>query len=192
MRDAAIPGGADMPLTGHLTELRKRVMIVVIPMLLALPLALWLAPPFLDALFQPLNRLQCTVYKYGVLDGLTLLIRSALLMELVAFSPLILWELARFLWPGLYARERRGVLVAACGVGALFILGVIGYFRFAVEPLTELWFHRAQVFAPQLSATSCYDLQLICLLVCGLIAASPAGLLAWIWFRKGHQKEGNP
>ena len=192
MLDAAIPGGADMPLSGHLAELRKRILVVVIPMLLALPLALWLAPPFLDALFQPLIRLRCAVYKYGVLDGLTLLIRSALLMELVAFSPLILWELASFLWPGLYARERRGVLATVFTMGALFISGVFIYFRFAVGPLTELWFHRAQVFAPQLSATSCYDLQLICLMACGLITASPAGLLAWLWFRKVHQKEENP
>ena len=192
MCNTAIPGGADMPLSGHLEELRKRILTVVIPMLAVLPLALWLAPAFLGALFRPLSLLRCTVYKYGVLDGLTLLIRSALLMELVAFSPLILWELARFLWPGLYARERRGVLVSAFAAGMLFILGVIVYFRFAVGPLTELWFHRAQVFAPQLSATSCYDLQLICLLVCGLAAASPAALFAWIWFRKVHQKEENP
>ena len=40
MRDAVIPGGPDMPLSGHLTELRKRLLRVVLPMLFALPAAL--------------------------------------------------------------------------------------------------------------------------------------------------------
>lgn len=190
MREPIAPGGPDMPLSGHLTELRKRLLRVAVPMLLLLPAALGLAPRLLDVLFLPLERLHCAVYKYGVMDGLTLTIRAALLMETTAFAPLIAWEAACFLWPGLYPGERRRVLLAALAGGGLFILGVAAYLLYAVNPLTALWYKNATVFAPQLSATECYGLQLTCMLACGLIAAGPSVIIPWILFAREKKKEG--
>ena len=123
------------------------------------------------------------------MDGLTLSVRAALLMEITAFAPLIAWEAARFLWPGLYLRERRRVLLAAFAGGSLFILGVSAYLLYAVNPLTELWYKNAKVFAPQLSATECYSLQITCMLACGLAAASPVLIIPWILFLR-KKKEG--
>lgn len=187
-----IPGGRDMPLSGHLAELRGRLLRVAVPMLAALPVALLLAPRLLDALFAPLSRLGCAVYRYGVWDGLSLLIRAALLLEVVAFSPLIAWQAARFLRPGLYRGERRTALLLSLAVGALFAAGVFAYLRCAVGPLTALWYRDATVFLPQLSATECYGLHLFCMSACGLAAASPALLIPAVRLYRKKRKENRP
>ena len=183
------PGGRDMPLSGHLAELRARLLRIAVPMLAALPAALLLAPRLLDALFAPLSQLGCAVYRYGVMDGLSLLLRAALLLEIVAFSPLIAWQAGRFLWPGLYRSERRKAVLLSLAFGVLFAAGVFVYLRCAVGPLTARWYRDATVFAPQLSATECYGLHIFCMVLCGLLAASPALLVPAFGLYRKKRKE---
>jgi sec-independent protein translocase protein TatC len=102
-----------MPLGDHLEELRARVILSLAGMVVVLIPCLLLARPLLGALIAPVQRallakgqppaLQAT----GVLETFGSYMYLAIVSAILLGSPWILWQLWRFVAPGLYRSERR-------------------------------------------------------------------------------------
>src|SRR6202035_3550505 len=67
---------------------------------------------------------KCHLYVTGPLDGLSLRIKLSAYGGMFLASPVILWELWRFITPGLHKNEKRYAVPFVLSGVALFALGV--------------------------------------------------------------------
>lgn len=122
----------EMSLTEHLTELRKRITVVIATVGVFFLAGFFVSRPVLHWLVERAHVKHIVVI--GVPEAFFALIKVDLMMSLVAASPLILYEAAAFVLPGLTDTERR-VVGAVVGPGLLlFLAGMAGGF-FIFVPL---------------------------------------------------------
>jgi len=149
-----------MPLRGHLTELRRRLVLAALGVLVGAVLG-WLVYDRLFALLQePLQDVaagrdgQVSINFAGIAGAIDMKVRVAVFVGIIVSSPWWLYQLWAFITPGLTTKERRytlGFLGAAIPLflaGAAFAAWVIPT---AVRVLTD--------FTPA-GATSFLDAQL--------------------------------
>jgi sec-independent protein translocase protein TatC len=127
------PSPQSMTLVEHLTELRRRVMVAVVAFVVAAVACFVLYPHILSFLQAPYCHVtrNCTLYVTGPLDGLSLRVEIAAYGGLVLASPVFLWELWRFVTPGLLSHEKRYAVPFVVSAAALFCAGaVVAYYTF--------------------------------------------------------------
>ncbi len=141
--------GSDMTLADHLRELRYRLVVGCGSVALLMIPAWFLYPWFLDVLNEPYcaallaqnPEANCDFLVVNVLDPFSLRLRVAGYGGLFLAMPILLWQLWRFIAPGLYRRERRYALAFVVTSLVLFLLGaVVAYFTLsrAVEFLVQI------------------------------------------------------
>jgi sec-independent protein translocase protein TatC len=141
--------GADMTLSDHLRELRYRLLIsvgsVVVLMIPAWFLYPWfielLNQPYCSALVQQNPDANCDFLVTNILDPFSLRLKVAGYGGLFLAMPILLWQLWRFIAPGLYRRERRYALAFVVTSLVLFVLGAgVAYLTLskAVEFLVQI------------------------------------------------------
>jgi sec-independent protein translocase protein TatC len=138
------PSPDSMTLTEHLGELRHRLIVCVIAVTITTLVAVVAYEPILHFLIRPLCRVDasslhhgsnsgaslgvgtggsCNLYVTSPLDGLSLRIKIAVFGGLVMASPVILFQLWRFITPGLQSRERKWAIPFVAATFTLFLLG---------------------------------------------------------------------
>jgi sec-independent protein translocase protein TatC len=137
------PSPDSMTLTQHLGELRHRLIICVIAITITTLVAIIAYEPILHFLIKPLCTVDassvhnktgngslligangtCNLFVTSPLDGLTLRIKIAVFGGLVLASPVILYQLWRFITPGLQSRERKWAVPFVAAASFLFLLG---------------------------------------------------------------------
>jgi sec-independent protein translocase protein TatC len=138
------PSPDNMTLGEHLGELRRRVMICVIAFAIAATVAVFAYEPILHFLLRPLCTVDastlhhtrqgngslilssngtCNLFVTSPLDGLSLRVKIALFGGLVLASPVILFQVWRFVTPGLKASERRYAVPFVLSAFVLFLCG---------------------------------------------------------------------
>ena len=138
------PSPDNMTLGEHLGELRRRVMICVIAFVVAATVAVFAYEPILHFLLRPLCTVDastlhhtrpgsgslivssngtCNLFVTSPLDGLSLRVKIALFGGLVLASPVILFQVWRFVTPGLKASERRYAVPFVLSAFVLFLCG---------------------------------------------------------------------
>jgi sec-independent protein translocase protein TatC len=136
------PSPDNMTLGEHLGELRRRVIISVVAYVAAATLCVFLYEPILTFLLHPLCNVvatsghtgatkslivrsgdTCNLFVTSPLDGLSLRVKIALFGGLVLASPVILFQIWRFVTPGLKASERRYAIPFVLSAFALFLMG---------------------------------------------------------------------
>lgn len=137
-RQAANPE-AEMPLVGHLLELRRRLIISMAAVGLAAALSLIGYRHLLSLVLRPVElaiadftarrpEAVSRLTTQGVTGGFTLYISVSLLAGFVLASPVWIHQLWAFLAPGLHLAERRIALRVLAAAVPLFIAGVVlGY-----------------------------------------------------------------
>jgi sec-independent protein translocase protein TatC len=121
-----------MSLMEHLTELRDRVIKIVIAVVLGMVVAFLLYDWIFDILIQPYqdstdpgdsitggNELLQT----DPLEGFAVRMKLSLYGGIVFAMPVILWQLWRFITPGLYSHEKRYAIPFMVSALLLFVLG---------------------------------------------------------------------
>jgi sec-independent protein translocase protein TatC len=179
-----------MSLLQHLEELRQRLIRALLALVVCSAVCLNWAAEICRFLAAPIYRYLPPGSKLavlGVTDPFMLYFKTALLAGTFIAFPALLWQLWRFVAPGLYRRERRwiGPFVA---VGWLFFLagGAFAYyvaFPFTVEFLLDM----AGDFQPVITADRYYGFLLTIVLGLGvmfelplvLTLAARIGLVGW-------------
>jgi len=130
-----------MSLVDHLDELRSRIIVVTVSVVLAGIIGFFLAEPIINLLRAPLPDDQDRLVQLGIGESLGVRLRVALYVGIGLSVPVILYQLWRFVTPGLTRRERRLIWPMLLAAIALFALGVtLGYLviPYAVEFLLSL------------------------------------------------------
>jgi len=136
------PSPDNMTLGEHLGELRRRVIISAVAFVVGATIAVFAYQPILNFLLHPLCSVDassahhtvkgslsvvgngsCSLFVTSPLDGLTLRVKIALFGGLVLASPVILFQVWRFVTPGLKASERRYAIPFVLSAFLLFLLG---------------------------------------------------------------------
>jgi sec-independent protein translocase protein TatC len=119
---------AMMSIVEHLDELRSRIIVVAISIVIAGILGFFLSEGILELLRLPLPDGEYRLIQLTIGESLAVRLKIAFYVGIALSLPVILYELWRFVTPGLTRRERRLIWPLLIGAIALFALGVgLGY-----------------------------------------------------------------
>jgi len=125
------PGTEDatMSLLDHLEELRGRIIVIAISVALAGIVGFVLSELILELLQEPLPDEQYRLIQLTIGESLAVRLKIALYVGIALSVPVILYQVWRFVTPGLTTRERRLIWPMLISGILLFALGVgLGYF----------------------------------------------------------------
>lgn len=163
----------NLTLVDHLSELRKRTLIVVIALIVLLIPMYILSSPVLERVFGYVAAQGYKLYIYDITDALTLKLRMTLLLDIAVCLPLILTQALGFVWSGLYKRERALLSGLLAAFGLLFLAGVAAFIVW-LTPVALDWIYALRPeYGTILSARGYYDIWEGCALAAGLIATLP-------------------
>jgi sec-independent protein translocase protein TatC len=152
MSAAAVPMGRDdarMSLVEHLTELRDRLIKIVIAVVLGMIASFILYPQIFDFLLAPYKDVAEQGNTLGdgkllildPLEGFGVRMRLAGYGGIALAMPVILWQIWQFVTPGLYPHERRYAMPFVISALTLFVLGAgLAYYTLprALEFLVQI------------------------------------------------------
>jgi sec-independent protein translocase protein TatC len=170
-----------MTLVEHLEELRRRIIISVLAILVATAAAFFLSDAILRVLLLPSGGLQLKAF--GLMDGFMIKWRIALYTGIVVAFPIWAYHLLRFVGPGLTEREQRAIFPTLWGALVLFVIGaVFGYYLLwgMIRVLIQLFPHQVE-YLP--AADDYISFVVFFLLACGLAFQLPIVLLILIQLR---------
>ena len=181
-RSESRPKPDSMTLVEHLTELRRRVLICALAFAVAATVAFLVYPWILSFLKHPYCQVsprRCGFYITGPLDGLALRVKIAAYGGLFLASPVLLWELWRFITPGLNPKEKRYAIPFIVASIVLFALGcLVAYVTFP-HALQLPRSHRRPAASPQiLDPTKYLSLIVLLMTVFGLTFEFPVLLVS--------------
>lgn len=122
-----------MSLGDHLRELRKRLVIAAIALVIAMVVAYFLTDPFMALITQPVHDLaakrgetaKIEVMYTTVTGAFDLKLRMSFAIALLLSAPVWLWQLWAFIMPGLTRKEIRYTVGFVCAAIPLFFAGVV-------------------------------------------------------------------
>ncbi len=123
----AIAGGGPQTILEHLSELRIRVTYAAIAILVTTVISFLFAEQLLTFLMQPYaasNPAGAALQTLRPTEGIETYFKVSLLSGVVLAMPVVLFEIWRFLSPGLHAHEKRYVYVFIPAALLLFVLGL--------------------------------------------------------------------
>jgi len=112
-----------MPLLTHLEELRKRVFGAFAAVLITTLISFAIAGPLIDFFAAPLGGRQALV-SIEVTENMAIFMRVSLLSGLVLGMPFVVYQVLRFISPGLKTSERTWLIVGVPAASLLFLGGV--------------------------------------------------------------------
>ncbi len=121
-----------MSLAEHLYELRRRVIISILAIIVTTIVAYLFHARLMHLLTHPYCRLpvsyrlnpdKCTLYASGVLDPFRITLKVSLYAGVLAASPIWLYQLWKFITPGLYNHEKRWATSFVSASVLLFAMG---------------------------------------------------------------------
>lgn len=112
----------EMTLRGHFEELRKRLLIIVIGLVVGVLISFVFAERAIQFLAEPIGGLQA-LQSIEVTENMGVFMRVSLLSGFILSLPLTLYEVVAFILPGLKPEERKWLFIA---IPALFIMFVVG------------------------------------------------------------------
>jgi sec-independent protein translocase protein TatC len=122
-----------MPFMEHLGELRVRIVRSLVAVLIGLVIAFPASQYILDFLSRPILATGNTLVFLAVTEAFWVKMKVALFTGLFLASPAILWQIWRFVAPGLHAHEKR-YAVPFVVIGSLLFIGGGAFSLLVVTP----------------------------------------------------------
>jgi sec-independent protein translocase protein TatC len=165
-----------MSLLEHLEELRRRILVSLVAVGLAFAGCWAFREPLAELLARPIYRVLppgSRLVFLGVTDPFLLYFKMAALAALFVASPLVFYQLWRFVAPALYRREKRYALPFVFCATFFFVAGgVFAYavaFPFAIEFLLNV----GAAFEPMITADRYFRFLLYVILGLGVMFELP-------------------
>lgn len=163
------------PMLEHLDELRTRLIRCVLALLLGMVICLALFQQQLaDIIMGPFMLLEQNMVYTAFAEGFLFQLKIALLGGCVLASPVIIWQIMRFILPALYSNEKKIFFIMTFFGIVLFVGGVcFGYFL-VLQPVMETLIRLAGTeLTPMITASSYMSFVLGFLIPFGLVFEIP-------------------
>lgn len=134
-------GPARMPLLDHLGELRRRLTIIVVSLLITAIVIYAATPTLIDIMMDPIRESlpkDTSLVVMSVLGGFTIRFKVSLFFGLIICTPIIIWELMAFFLPALKPKERKWVVPTVAALVFLFFFGMI-FCYFVIQKAAIGW-----------------------------------------------------
>lgn len=112
-----------MSLMSHVTELRKRLLVSVVGLIVAVFISFIFSQPMAEFLAKPIGGLSA-MSSIEVTENVSVFMKISLLSGAVLALPLIVYEILAFIFPGLTSSERRWIWFVIPISTILFLSGV--------------------------------------------------------------------
>jgi sec-independent protein translocase protein TatC len=120
-----------MPLVEHLAELRRRLIIALAALAVGATIGFFLYNTVLHHLVAPYCHVKhevdpqatCKLVVTDPLESFSIRLKVSAYLGFIIASPVVLWQLWRFITPGLYEREKRYAIPFVVSSIALFLMG---------------------------------------------------------------------
>jgi sec-independent protein translocase protein TatC len=119
----------NMPFWDHIEELRKRLFIALIALVIATLFSFTFAEKAIDILTQPIGGITA-LQSIEVTENIGVFTRVSLMCGVIIALPVILYEVLAFVFPGLKPIERRWVFIGLIFGTVFFVTGI--YFAFYI------------------------------------------------------------
>lgn len=133
-------GPARMPLTDHLGELRRRVTIIVVAVLVCSVIVYFATPTLIELMIDQIREAmrggELTVLT--ALGGFTIRFKVAFFFAVIICAPIIIWEIMGFFLPALKPKERRWAVPTVAAMVVLFFLGMV-FCYYVIQPAAFGW-----------------------------------------------------
>lgn len=133
-------GPARMPIMDHLGELRRRLTIIVVSVIVCALIVYFATPTLIELMIGQIEAAMrgAELVVMSVLGGFTIRFKVALFFSVIICSPIIIWEVLAFFLPALKPKERRWVVPTVAAMVLLFFLGMVFCF-FIIQPAAFGW-----------------------------------------------------
>lgn len=111
-------------LVQHLTELRKRIILIGIIFIITLAIGLYFSPTILNTLksHEVAAQVEWNIFNYT--DGIIIYLQCAMIISVALTLPVAMFQAWQFMKPGLNEKEVKGTLIFIPAALILFIVGV--------------------------------------------------------------------
>jgi sec-independent protein translocase protein TatC len=165
-----------MSLVDHLSELRRRIAISLLAIALGSAVGFYFAPQLITFLKAPLNLGKPLVFT-GLGDAFFINLKLAIVVGIVLAMPILVWQLWRFISPGLTREERRMARPWAPLAIVFFVIGVtVAYVILPFASTFLLSFSSADL-QPLITASEYFGFVTTLFLVFGLVMEYPIVLV---------------
>ncbi|HEX5579579.1 MAG TPA: twin-arginine translocase subunit TatC [Candidatus Limnocylindria bacterium] len=166
-----------MTLVEHLEELRRRLIVVVLSVLAAAVVGFLVSGEVIVLLRDRLPEEYRNLVILGPADALTAQLKVAGFLGIAIAMPIILFEVWRFVSPGLTPREKRFVWPVIIAGLLLFVLGVLIGYLVIPYTLTFLLNFSQDIVTPMLTIDAYMGFVTTMMLAFGLILEFPIVLI---------------
>ena len=142
-----------MPFWDHVSELRRRVFVVLGAVALGAGAGYVLFPYFFDVVVGVIGE---ELYVTAITEGFLTRLRISVLIGVFVSLPVALFEVVLFVFPALVRRERMVLLLALAATFALFVLGVAYAYR-SVLPISIAFLKSREFFPEDLNRIISYS-----------------------------------
>lgn len=173
-----------MPFLSHVDELRKRLFIIVIALLVVSAVAYFFTDPIFRFLLHPvMGSIKGGVKFFDPLEAMTVKFMLAFWTAVVVTSPLITWQLMAYFLPALKERERKWLLPTFAAMVVLFAIGVVFCYKM-ILPVSFQWLidQGGSVMSPVLRADSTVNVVEFFLLGFGIAFQTPIVVFYLVYF----------
>jgi sec-independent protein translocase protein TatC len=182
------PEGSDeqqgkMTLFEHLAELRKRLIVCILAVVVGTAIAWFFYDPIVRFMTHPYHAFvlhhpskditRGNLVTLGPLEGFTTRLKVSAYAGIALSAPILFWELWRFITPGLYKHEKRYVVPFVISAVILFAVGVTTAVLVFPKALTWLIDISGTGIVPLFSPSRYFTLYVTMCLIFGLVFMYP-------------------
>jgi sec-independent protein translocase protein TatC len=167
-----------LTLVEHLDELRTRIIICVVAVVVTCGVCFWQNHALLDIVNNPLPN-DTTPITLSPAEPFLTTFKLSMYAGLILALPILLYQAYAFVLPALSPAEKRTIVPFLLMIPVLFIMGVVfGYYVVLPAALKFLLNFNDTIFNTQIRAADYYSFVTITLLAMGLVFQVPMAILA--------------
>ena len=181
----------DLPLAGHLRELRARVLVALVPFVVSMIWGLIRSDALVAMILRSAVGQGVPLYAYGIADGALLRVRAAFAAALAVAAPFAAFQAVAFAKPGMTVRETRAVALLAVGGGCAFAIGATVFTLFLAPWLAQWWYAASDASRVMLDASRLLGMWETGLVLCAALVALPFVPAFWWMMRRATRVKGD-
>lgn len=125
---------ANETLFGHLTDLRRVLIISCVAIIIGVLICYFLLKdPLMNLAFDPIRKLGKDPVIMGVTEGFMIQLQLSLAAGIVLASPIVLWQIITFALPALYKHEKKAFFIYFFFSVILFIVGIVFSYMYVLQ-----------------------------------------------------------
>jgi sec-independent protein translocase protein TatC len=167
--------GKELTILEHLQELRRRLVVCSIAIVVTFAASLFLTKRFLEWITAPATNSgqDVSIVFTDVLGYWGAYFRVALLASIAMAMPVLVYETLAFVGPALTGREKRWVFPIVVGATVAFVGGVLFAYYFELPPALRFLLNASNNIKPMINVSGYVDFVTRLMLVTGLVFELP-------------------